>query len=214
MKGLRSKGTKEQRGTDPDTIRREEQAARETHSQEALQTLFARWEKTVEQVHDQEACCSYPQLNDNIFTMTRRRVRPEITVSRWHAGSSWGGSFWREQHGLQRGVSISLPASGQITYEGSVACIMMQSRRCQCYLSVPTGAVYLLQAFVHSRAINNALEQLLALPDPSALKPRLTSFLEALLQEHSTRPGKLACAAVELAAFAVKDKSQASIAHA
>ena len=60
MKGLRTKGTKEQRGTNPDTIRQEEQAARNTHSQEALQSLFARWEKTVEQVHDQEACCSCP----------------------------------------------------------------------------------------------------------------------------------------------------------
>ena len=89
-------------------------------------------------------------------------------------------------------------------------CNMMKSRRCWFYLSILTSAVYVLQALVHSRAINNALEQLLALPDPSALKPRLTSFLEALLQEHSARPGKLACASVELAAFAVQDKSQAS----
>ncbi|CAK0753433.1 hypothetical protein CVIRNUC_002220 [Coccomyxa viridis] len=129
VKGLRTKGTKEQRGTNPDTIRQEEQAARNTHSQEALQSLFARWEKTVEQ----EAAGEDPSDR-----------------------SSMG---YRE-------------------------------------------------ALVHSRAINNALEQLLALPDPSALKPRLTSFLEALLQEHSARPGKLACAAVELAAFAVQDKSQ------
>ena len=67
---------------------------------------------------------------------------------------------------------------------------------------------------MHSRAVSIALEQLLALPDPSALKPRLTSFLEALLQEHSTRPGNLACAAVELAAFAVKHESQASDSYA
>ena len=98
----------------------------------------------------------------------------------------------------------------KVLVEIASLCRLMEARRGQRHEIDADPLVYALQALVHSRAINIALEQLLVMPDPSALKQRLTSFLEALLQEQSTRPGRLACAALELAAFAVKDQSQAS----
>lgn len=67
------------------------------------------------------------------------------------------------------------------------------------------------QALVNSTAISSALEQIVSLPDPLAIEPRLACFLEAIMSEQGQLPRKLASAAVNAAAAARKDGGQASL---